>query len=358
MPQNQPSLVVDADGKYEHMLQEGLKMSQLAVEDAVVNKGEDPHLRFQPQADQRRDFRINDRIPFVWCHVSDTALQEAMVTFHKDKAFGLRTIIRNQQKILAILSDIQEQLKRKHSKARKNVDWHRDRLSWLFLRAASENDENYFLGMTELFAAIARDISKQAGGSGGQWSIQVLSLLRHMMELRQVRDQSNPVTEANALKKANASLEDVERQLPKALQKVEENEPALAAKLKMYMEAIATIDLTQHDRPVGQSPDGKDLFTVNLSATGLAFRTRRLWVKKGDILEMRIFLSTGGDRFDPVTTYGRVVFVNEPVDNKIKVATYIDPKPLVFEQKIYLHIARRQRELLSDRSLTKDADDF
>ncbi|MBF0145331.1 MAG: PilZ domain-containing protein [Magnetococcales bacterium] len=352
-----PALKTGSDDKYDRILQEGLKLSNAAVEDVVVHKGEDPFLSSQPRSDQRRDFRINDRIPFVWCHVSEAAFQEAMKNFHRDKAFSLRSIIRNQQKILGELSAIQEYLKHKHSKARKHVEWHRDRLSWLFLRATSENEESYYQGMTELFTAIARDIAKQTG-SIGQWTNQTLSLLHHLMELRQIRDQSNPVTEANALKKAEAGLADVERQLPKALLKVEASDPPLAAKLKMYQESIQTINLSRHDRPVGKSPDGKDLYTVNISATGLAFRTRQLWVKKGDLLEMRIFLSIGGDRFEPVNTYGRVVFVHGPVDHKLKVATHIDPKPAAFEQKIYLHIARRQRELLADRASAKDEDDF
>ncbi|MBF0132735.1 MAG: PilZ domain-containing protein [Magnetococcales bacterium] len=349
---------VDADDKYERMLQEGLKLAKVDVADAVVHKGDDPFLMSRSRsADERRDFRINDRIPFVWCHVSEESFQEAMVTFHKSKEFGLRTIIRNQQQILRNLGDIQDVLKRKRSNARKFVEWHRDRLSWLFLRATTENEELYYQGMTELFVAIASDIAKQLG-SAGQWSNQALSMMRHMMELLQIRDQANPVTEMDALNRANEGLMDVDRQLPKVLAKVEESNPALAEKLKMYQEALTTVDLSQNDRPVGTSPDGKDLYTVNLSATGIAFRTRRLWVKKGDILEMRVFLSIGGDHFEPVTTYGRVVFVQGPIDGRLKVATYIDPKPATFEQKIYLHVARKQRELLNERAATREEDDF
>lgn len=343
--------------KYDRMLEEGLKLSEAKVGEAMVKKGNDPFLASQPQADKRRDFRINDRIPFIWSHVTEESFKEAMATFHKDKAFTLRTIIRNQQKILADLGNVQDSLKRKHSKARKHVDWHRDRLSWLFLRAASENEETYYQHMTELFVGIAADLAKQGGGPIGQWSMQSLSLMRNMMELKQTRDQSNPITEANEVRKAEAGLADVARQLPKAFAKVAEGDPALAAKMTAYKEAIDAIDLTLHDRPVGKTTDGKDLYTVNISATGLAFRTRRLWVKKGDLLEMRVFLSSDGKKFEPVNTYGRVVFVNGPVDNKLKVATFIDPKPALYEQKIYLHIARRQREMLSERSSVRD-DDF
>ncbi|MBF0108019.1 MAG: PilZ domain-containing protein [Magnetococcales bacterium] len=342
--------------KYDRMLQEGMKLSQATVEDAVIRKGDDPFIAAQPRADQRRDFRINDRIPFVWCHVSDTAFAEAMTHFHRDKAFGLRGIIRNQQKILADLGAIQDFLKRKHSKARKHVDWHRERLSWLFLRATSENEESYYQAMTELFTSIARDLSQQSGALG-QSSNQALSLFRDLMELQQIRDQSNPITDVNPLKKALDGINDIERQLPKILQKIGESSPPLAARMNTYLETIKSIDLSQHDRPVGKSPDGKDLYTVNLSATGLAFRTRRMWVKKGDLLEMRIFLSIGGDRFVPVTTYGRVVFVNGPVDNRLKVATHIDPKPAEFEKMIYQHIARRQREILADRAAMKEVDE-
>ncbi|MBF0415416.1 MAG: PilZ domain-containing protein [Magnetococcales bacterium] len=345
------------EDKYERMLQEGMKLSQAKIGEAVAKKGGDPFLASQPQVDKRRDFRINDRIPFIWSHVSEESFKEAMATFHKDKAFTLRSIIRNQQKILTDLANVQEVLKRKRSKARKHVDWHRDRLSWLFLRAASENEETYYQHMTELFMVIASDMAKQGGGAISQWSMQALSLLRNMMELKQTRDQSNPITEANAVKKAESGLADVERQLPKVLAKVEEGDPALAAKMTMYKEAIGAIDLTLHDRPVGKTADGKDLYTVNISATGLAFRTRRLWVKKGDLLEMRVFLSSDGKKFEPVNTYGRVVFVHGPVDNKLKVATFIDPKPALYEQKIYLHIARRQREMLSERASVRD-DDF
>lgn len=350
---------VQADDKYERMLQEGLKLVNGDLADVVANKGNDPFVAAaQPGgADKRRDFRINDRIPFVWCHVSEESFQEAMVSFHKDKEFGLRTIIRDQQKILKNLGDIQDVLKRKRSNARKFVDWHRNRLSWLFLRAKTENDELYYQGMTELFTAIAGDIAKQMS-SAGQWSNQALSLMRHMMELSQIRDQANPITELDALNKAKDGLTEIERQLPKALAKVEETNPALTNMLRMYLEALTTIDLSQNDRSVGTSPDGKDLFTVNLSATGIAFRTRKLWVKKGDLLEMRIFLSIGGDHFEPVNTYGRVVFVHGPVDGKLKVATHVEPKPATFEQKIYLHIARKQRELLNSRTEIREDDDL
>ncbi|MBF0195838.1 MAG: PilZ domain-containing protein, partial [Magnetococcales bacterium] len=295
----------------------------------------------------RKDFRINDRIPFVWSVVSEeTFKKECMAHFESNHEFDLRTRIKQQQILLKEFPHYFKEMQKTRSKARKYLVWIHDKLSWMFLRAGNENEEEYYQGITALFLDITKLISKPLAQDVRQ-IVQICSQFKAQIENQILRDQADPVIDKAKLETAKEDLVTINKANNKIIAELEKTSPKLSAKLNQFKELVDDIDLTMMDKPAGVSDDGKDLYTVNLSLTGLAFRTYRKNIKKGDLLEMRIFLSTGGERFEPVNCFGRVIFVQGPKDNKLKIATHIDPMPQSFKQKINIHITRRQREKLS-----------
>ena len=348
-----PTLGKSEPDRFDKMLEEGIGIFTAKLEE-LPKRVDKLAPDSRGAGASRKDFRINDRIPFLWSVVSqDSYEKEVLPVFSQNHFFGMRNKIKRQQRLLILFDDEVEKLKRRRSRARRQVVWFRERCSWLFLRATSENEEDYYQGLTALFLSIAQDLAARRGGADKE-AIQILAHLKEQSEIQQIRDLANPIVGAEVLARAQINLADLDRQTSSMLEKMAEQDPALAGKLTLFKEGLGAVDLSLLDEPVGTSPDGKDLYTVNLSATGIAFRTRKLWVKKGDLLEMRIFLSTGGVRFDPVNCYGKVVFTQGPLDKKLKVATYIDPQPKAFKQKVFAHVARRQREQLADRRAGKE----
>ncbi|MBF0358914.1 MAG: PilZ domain-containing protein [Magnetococcales bacterium] len=350
--------------KVEQPTEEPVK-SDDATYDEILKKAKDVleqakeldvHVPAEKKSDdnsKRKDFRINDRIPFVWSVVSEETFQkESMPHFNTHHEFGLRTRIKQQQILLKEFDFFLKKLRDQRSKSRKYVVWFHEHLSWLFLRAGSENEEEYYQGITALFLEITKTLVKPLGRSGKN-VVQILSQFKAQLENQKIRDLADPIMDADKLAAANETLLTLHNANNKVIAEMENENPNLSAKFKLFKSLIDTINLTGLDIPVGVSKDGKDLFTVNLSHTGLAFRTRRKDIKKGDLLEMRIFLSTGGERFDPVNCFGKVVFVQGPKDDKFKIATHIEPMPSTFKEKINIHVARRQREMLSERSALK-----
>jgi hypothetical protein len=337
--------------KFDALLKKGLNLASNA-DKAVVN----PKLQKKPKEDassNRKDFRINDRIPFVWSVVSEeTFKKECMPHFETNREFGLRTRIKQQQLLLKRFPQYFKEMQKTRSKSRKYLVWIYNKLSWLFLRAGNENEEEYFQGVTALFLDITKVLSKPRAKDVRQ-VVQLLSQFKAQIENQIVRDQADPIMDEAKLAAAIEALVVLNKANNKIIVELNESSPKLSEKLKQFKELLDDINLTMLDRPAGVSDDGKDLFTVNLSLTGLAFRTHRQNIKKGDLLEMRIFLSTGGERFDPVNCFGRVIFVQGPQDNKLKIATHIDPMPQTFKQKINIHIARRQREKLAEIAAIK-----
>ena len=347
LPTGQPAHVTN---KYEEMLKKGLDIASAEVKATKPP----PPPKSTADNESRQNFRINDRIPFVWSIVSqETFERECLPPFETKLEFGLRKRIMNQQLLLKEFYPHFEILKRTRPKVRKNAVWIHEHLSWLFLRASTENEEEYYQGLTALFLNLIKAMNKPLGRAERR-VMQLMSQFKSQFELQRTRDEANPITEIQKLNVAQNSLTNLHRQSNKMIAELESLNPEIGGMFKLFKELVDTINLTLLDRPVGVSPDGKDLFTVNLSATGLAFRTRRLFVKKGDLLEMRIFLSTGGERFQPVNCYGKVVFVQGPTDSKLKIATHIDPIPREFEANITTHIARRQREILAEKAELKE----
>ncbi|MBF0454402.1 MAG: hypothetical protein HQL72_06245 [Magnetococcales bacterium] len=342
-----PKQPLGSSSKIDEIIQKGLEIVSAEV------KASEPAPRV---SDDRKDYRVNDRIPFVWSVVNDETFEKECLPFFKtNKEFGLRKRIQDQQYLLKQFQPHFVLLSKKRSKSRKYAIWIQEELSHLFLRAATENEEEYYQGMTALFLGIVESLTTRQGlGQAERRVAQLMLQLKAQMENQRIRDLSNPITEAKKLEKAKENLVNLHPQSAKIIEELERINPNLSKKFRLFKDLVDEVDLTQLDIPAATSPDGKDLFTVNLSATGLAFRTRRLGVKKGDLLEMRIFLSTGGERFQPVNCFGRVVFVQGPLDNKLKIATHIDPMPKQFKLLITTHIARRQREILAEKAALKE----
>ncbi|MBF0447989.1 MAG: hypothetical protein HQL67_07305 [Magnetococcales bacterium] len=344
MPDSKSPPLQHLEKKYDEILKKGME-----VIDSKVTVTEKP-VRI---SDDRKDFRINDRIPFIWSVVREETFQnESLPHFEKYHEFGLRQRIINQQILLKSFTPYFDRLKKKRSASRKYLIWLQDHFSWLFLRAASENEEEYFQGLTALLLEITKKAVLPLGRSE-RLLAQVVLQLKGQLEKQKERDLANSITEQGRIELAKVALSSLHRQTEKVVAALAKEQPALAEDLLLLKGLVDDIDLSMLDKPVSTSLDGKDLFTVNLSATGFAFRTRRLWIKQGDLLEMRIFLSAEGKNFKAVNCFGKVVFVQGPKDGKIKVATHIDPMPESFKAIITAHIARRQREILAEKAQLK-----
>lgn len=359
-----PTLKKVLDAKVDDILKKGMDILSSEPKDLTHLKTESEPARTVAQAkegdavqeakkagkEKRKDFRLNDQIPFIWTVVSKETFQnECLPYFALHREFGSRRRIQEQQQILGKLETALKTLLRGRSKSAKNMEDIRDHLSWLFLRAPSELDEEYFEGMTALLLRIAQLLAVPLGRT--ELSVtQMISHLKSQLDYQRVRDQSDPVTEAKRIALAEENLVNLHRKSEKITAKVEPNFPELAEKCKLFQELATAINLTQMDQPVGRTPDGKDLFPVNMSATGIAFRTRRLNIQKGDFLEMRLFLDTGSEQLDPVDCFGKVVSVQGPVEQRLKIAVHIEPMPQSFQEKIASHLTIRQRKQLAEKA--------
>ncbi|MBF0339692.1 MAG: PilZ domain-containing protein [Magnetococcales bacterium] len=298
---------------------------------------------------KRQDFRLNDNLPLAWKVVTREHFDQAVAYFNDHRSFPPREAVARQKRLLAECDVLLKMLRQLNVKARRPVVWFREQLDRWFRQANSENEEEFFTSVLMVFLVLIRELNKRPPGA--MIAAQVVSLLKDQVELQIARDRLDPEGRKLAKSSPEEDLVEVKRQIAKLHGELRTASSGLYDKLKTFQEVLGMMDLSTQDVPKHFTPEGDAVFTVNLSATGVAWRTSRTHVVKGDLLEVRLGLDPDGVGLETVWAYGRVVVVQAPDEHgKSRVACFFEHMTPVQREKLQIHIARRQREELVRRA--------
>ncbi|MBF0142063.1 MAG: PilZ domain-containing protein [Magnetococcales bacterium] len=348
-PKEVPDTLKAREAKWEKILAQGKQLAE-AVPKADPAKAD--LVRPMPMEDSgRQDYRVNDLVPMGWKVISEVEFAQVTGQFEATRVFSLRPRVAEQEEVRAALAEFEERLKRRRSRARRLVSWFSEQLMTFFFRSNSGNEEEFFHALTLLLAAVVAELAGQLGENQGE-AIQFLSMLKDKLDLIRRRDVQGSRMIREELEKLQESLREVGRGLDKAYEALLQVSPTLAEKMLNFSSALDAIDLTHYDFPKDESlglVDAMFPFPVNLSATGVAFRTRREGLKRGDPVEVRLSLSVDGKSWETFLCYGRIVFVQGPErDRRTRVACHLSHKSVRAGDVLSMHIARKQREMLAE----------
>ncbi|MBF0271429.1 MAG: hypothetical protein HQL98_05030 [Magnetococcales bacterium] len=300
---------------------------------------------------KRQDFRINDNLPLTWKVISQKTFDQAVAHFEMHREFPMRERVARQKRILAEV-DVQLKLLRQlNVKARRPVVWFREFLDRRFRQANAENEEEYFQSVLIFFFSLTKDLTKRPSGS--MIAAQVVSLIKDQVDLQIARDHGEPGVPQLPKSKVEEDLAEINRQITKLMGELRGLSPELAEKIVGFREVLSLMDLSSQDLPKHLTPEGDAVFAVNLSATGVAWKTSKDRVYRGDLVEVRLGVDPQGDGLEPIWAYGRVVVVQEPDDQgKRRVASYFEHMSPLHREKLQSHMVRRQRSELMRRANT------
>ncbi|MBF0136057.1 MAG: PilZ domain-containing protein [Magnetococcales bacterium] len=299
-------------------------------------------------ANRRQAYRVNDDIAFSWKVVSHEDIAEAQNYFRQHD----RLPIRNKESRIRDLLDQYvanlQRLDKRFSRTEVLLSWFRFELLALFQRAMRSSDEETVLMCAVQLHEISNEIVSRPESITPQFA-QVMTLIRKRLEQQQKNSVLDPLLAANRINEGKDLILKTNREIDKIIQEVATLTPALTQKVELFHNSMGAIQLPQTAGKIKRS-SGTEHMTksqVNLSATGVAFRTSETFLEKGDYVQLNLELSPNGTDFITYTAYGQIVMIKQlSVGKPLRIATQFILIPRKMEEHLGAHIARRQRELL------------
>lgn len=298
---------------------------------------------------KRQDYRLNDQLPLAWKIMSLKSFDQAVACFQERQLFLLRDAVVVQKRMLFEADTLLKAMRQLNGRARRPALWVREYLDHRFRQAITEEEENRFQLCLGQFTTLLKELIKRPPGTADV--AQVMAFFKDELDLRILRTQLDPVAQKLALLNTERDLTEVARQIDKRVEGLRVTDPSLVEPLVGIRATLAGIDLSTLDLPKQVTPDGDAIFGVNLSATGVGWRTLRKRVYKGDLVEIRLAVDPEGQGFETLWSYGRIVVVQDPDEfGRRRVACSFEHMSPLHRERLQAHIVRRQREDLGRRS--------
>ncbi|MBF0416945.1 MAG: hypothetical protein HQL86_01685 [Magnetococcales bacterium] len=298
---------------------------------------------------KRQDYRLNDQLPLAWKILSLKSYDQAVAHFQEHQLFLMRESVVVQKRMLYEADTLLKSMRQQNAKARRPALWLREYLDHRFRQAINEEEENGFQACLGLFLKLLQALNKRPPGAVD--AAQLMAFFKEELDLRILRTQLDPVAQKLAWMNTERDLAELVRQIDKRVEALRVTSPELIDPLVGIRSALVRIDLATLDIPKVLTSDGDAIFGVNLSATGVGWRTLRQRVYKGDLVEIRLAVDPEGQGFETLWSYGRIVVVQDPDEfGRRRVACFFEHMSALHRERLQTHIARRQREELGRRS--------
>ncbi|MBF0163675.1 MAG: hypothetical protein HQM01_04050 [Magnetococcales bacterium] len=298
---------------------------------------------------KRQDYRLNDQLPLAWKIMSLKSFDQAVACFAERQHFLLREAVVAQKRMLFEADTLLKAMRQQNARARRPALWVREYLDHRFRQATGEEEENRFQACLGLFLTLLKALIKRPPGAAD--AAQLMAFFKDELDLRILKIQLDPVAQKLALLNTERDLSEVARQIDKRVEGLRTTDPELVDPLVGIRATLAGIDLSTLDIPKQLTPEGDAILGVNLSATGVGWRTLRQRIYKGDLVEIRLAVDPEGQGFETLWAYGRIVVVQDPDEfGRRRVACSFEHMSPLHRERLQIHITRRQREELGRRS--------
>lgn len=309
----------------------------------------------QRASNRRQDFRINDDILFSWKVISETEFQPIEDHFNRHQAIILRRKLEQKQQLLTDIDRRIASMEDEIPTTARLLAWLRNNLDVLFMRAFFPEAENHFYMLISRLHGLTQEFTGKdnVNPKSGKTLAHLKRKLERMIRLSQMDSRTN-IRDREAVQ---SELKKLDLEIPKMMSDLLKDDPTIAEKYRLFNLGIDAIDFTQVDKPGPQDESMGTLFKyeVNLSATGIAYRTAYPDMQKDTLLEMRMQLSGDGANWETFVSYGRSVMIKGPDPSRhFRIACQILTLTHALRERLYVHIVRKQRESLAGRIEVRD----
>ncbi|MBF0177107.1 MAG: hypothetical protein HQL63_09710 [Magnetococcales bacterium] len=299
-------------------------------------------------ANRRQAFRVNDDVAFSWKIVGQDDVMEAQGYFKQHDRLPVRSVETRLRNLLDQYADNLKRLDKRFARTETQLSWFRTELLVLFQRALRKLDEDAITGSVVQLHEISVELSSDPAAITPQLG-QVLTLIRQRVEQQQKNSIMDPVLAINRINEGNEIIKKIDNEIANLIQETATLTPSLTQKLRLFHEEMSKVQISQINAKKKwlASSDHMIKSQVNLSATGVAFRTSQDIIKKGDYIQLNMELSANGTDFRAHSAYGQVVLVKQLSAGKpYRIATQFILIPRKMEDDLGAHIARKQREVV------------
>ncbi|MBF0424845.1 MAG: PilZ domain-containing protein [Magnetococcales bacterium] len=300
-------------------------------------------------ANRRQAYRINDDVAFSWKIVHHDDIVEAQGYLKQNDRLPTRA---RESRLRNLLDHCKESLRRldkRFTRTEMLLSGFADELLLSFQRVSRLQEEDAVLQCVLHLQDISEEIASKPEGITGQFG-QILTLMRKRLEQRQKDAGLDPLFAVNRLAQSAEIVGKINQDIEKLTQELTTLAPTLTQHLTAFDSSLSALPVSKVDTKKGLAPGKSGHMVksqVNLSATGVAFRTMQDIFEKGDYVQLNLELSANGLSYDTYTAYGQVVLVKQlAVGKPYRIATQFILIPRKMEEDLGAHIARRQRELL------------
>ncbi|MBF0622998.1 MAG: PilZ domain-containing protein [Magnetococcales bacterium] len=298
---------------------------------------------------KRQSFRLNDDIPFTWKLISEHDYELALNHLFHENELPPRAM---EAKFNAALQRLDRDivfLRKMRSKAANSANWLKEQLQKQFLGAGMPAEEEIYFFLLVRVANVVEELVELRPIPPK--AVQLMDHMKSKFQYIRQRDESELANDGQRLQKSLEALSNLERQITKKGLDLEDRAPEAGKRLRQLSDKLSILEFKSIDPPSKpvKGPEGLPIYTINISATGLAFRTFKQGLQNGDILSIRMGLGLSDD-VQIEECFGKVVMTKGPEeDGSFRIACQVIDQSDELRDRIHYHITQRQREILSEQ---------
>ncbi|MBF0159742.1 MAG: hypothetical protein HQL58_09460 [Magnetococcales bacterium] len=312
-------------------------------------------------SNRREAFRVNDDLLMSWRQITEEEHKQGVAYFH-EKLDVPDTMAAYEQRKMQLRTQLKDWLRRV-STLPDGQRYHR-LLANLEQQAFERVMRANLLEEERIIAVVyqsIQDVAEQLIQNAKLLQVKLARVLSGMQSYWSERDKQQRAAALTYVQYDESSALQLEMReaLLKGLAELDTIMPSMSPRLRSLFDVISTVIQMEQDRRGRNDRPNSVVITypVNLSSTGIAFRTRHgKWLEKGALLEIHIALSVDGSSGKMSHCHGKVVLQKGPDANGYyQIACHIILASSLFENMLNSHIVRVQREQLAQRVLLEEA---
>ncbi|MEG3640805.1 hypothetical protein [Magnetococcus sp. PR-3] len=302
---------------------------------------------------KRQAYRVNDDVPFRWRVVRDGEFGQIERYFKaNNRNFPP---LRQDQRFDGydkMWADTHPRFRTPNPKGHAALSWMFRQLTLQYKRGNHPQEMDFTL---EVLKQVLELGEIHASNFSSNRINEMLGLVKRKLEFIAKKDEAYISGETEIHQKMIANLVQVEKKLAQVGEKLEMQEGKVGTKVHYLSENLDRMDISDSDFPEAHEDANAEtlLYPVNISATGIAYRTHKKNLAQGSFAELQVDLSDDGTNWITWRAFAKLVMIKGPDPSmNYRVASMLLLQPPGMEDAVMAHILRKQREeIASDKVL-------
>ncbi|ABK44456.1 hypothetical protein Mmc1_1948 [Magnetococcus marinus MC-1] len=302
----------------------------------------------EQERQKRQAYRVNDDVLFRWRVIREGEFNQ-IERYYKANNRNFPPLRHDQRfdGCVKLWEEVHVRFRASNPKAHSPLAWLFQQIKLIYLRSNHPQELDFTL---EVLKQVLEVAELHATTFNSNRINEILGLLKRKLEFMIKRDQAFIGGDGDGHKKMLDNLLEVEKRIAQVREKLELKENKVATSVHYLSENMNRINLSDADFPEGgEDPNAERLlYPVNISATGIAYRTHKKNLAKGSFAELHIDLSDDGKHIKTWRAFAKLVMIQGPDPSmNYRVASMLLLQPPGMEDAVMAHILRKQRELIA-----------